>query len=59
MTELLEQAIAKLKTRPIREQDSRSILNENLSCRSSSYHELFTMLCRIVIKCVNRSSVEQ
>jgi hypothetical protein len=31
MTKLLEQAIAKLKTRPIREQDSRSILNENLS----------------------------
>ncbi|MFM2303261.1 MAG: hypothetical protein RLZZ135_670 [Cyanobacteriota bacterium] len=35
MTKLLEEAIAKLKTRPISEQDSISILNENLSYRSS------------------------
>jgi hypothetical protein len=34
MTELLEQAIAKLKTRLISEQDSISILKENLSYRS-------------------------
>jgi hypothetical protein len=36
MTKLLEQAIAKLRTRPISEQDSISILNENLSYRSMS-----------------------
>jgi hypothetical protein len=34
MSKLLEQAIAKLESRPISEQDSRSILNKNLSCRS-------------------------
>jgi hypothetical protein len=40
MTELLEQAIAELKTRPISEQDSRSSLNENLSCRSISQEHI-------------------
>jgi hypothetical protein len=35
MIKLLEQAIAKLKTRLISEQDSMSILNKNLSYRSS------------------------
>jgi hypothetical protein len=35
MTELPERTIVKLKTRPISKQDSISILNENLSCRSS------------------------
>jgi hypothetical protein len=39
MAKLLEQAIAKLKTRPISEQDSISILNENLSYRSMSLQE--------------------
>ena len=45
MTELMEQAIAKLKTRPISEQDSISILNENWSYESievvAMYHSLY------------------
>jgi murein lipoprotein len=36
MTELLEQAIAKLKTRPISEQDSRSIFTKSMAFRQSS-----------------------
>jgi hypothetical protein len=36
MAKFTEQAIAKFKTRPISEQDSISILNENLSCQSNN-----------------------